>query len=304
MKRLIVKFCLNVIKTFMHGINNYLKKFEYSNAKTIDLWKSLSDASKLPINELMETWTKTSGYPVVSVEHTINLNGDIIINFKQNRLFSHGIDSTDQTIWKIPITIKTSSSYPHVKHQFLLEKQNQIVKLEGTNNEEFILINSEFCGFFVTNYSKELFDIIKHSIENLNPHDRIGLQNEAFVLASIGILSIENLFDFVSFYKNETNGNVLSALVDNLFDIAGLLYNTSYFCRLEKLLRSFCSPIAEKLGWIRKDAESELDILMRETCLHVMCVLGDNEHQHEALKLFREIQDGQLIDINLKKPVI
>jgi len=49
-----------------------LEKFKYRNALTEDLWEALSDASKKPVNELMELWTKQTGYPYITVKIRIN----------------------------------------------------------------------------------------------------------------------------------------------------------------------------------------------------------------------------------------
>jgi aminopeptidase N len=54
--------------TFRDGLRRYIKKFAYSNAETLDLWSALSDASGQKINEIMDTWTKQMGFPLVTVE--------------------------------------------------------------------------------------------------------------------------------------------------------------------------------------------------------------------------------------------
>jgi aminopeptidase 2 len=46
---------------FLKGIRSYLKKHQYSNAKTIDLWESLSEACGTNVGEFMETWTRKMG---------------------------------------------------------------------------------------------------------------------------------------------------------------------------------------------------------------------------------------------------
>ena len=50
-----IKWIINK-KAFRTGLHNYLEKFKYKNAVTEDLWEALSDASKKPVNELMELW--------------------------------------------------------------------------------------------------------------------------------------------------------------------------------------------------------------------------------------------------------
>ena len=59
------------------GVSQYLKKFEYSNAETKDLWEALNDVadpeslpSNLELPEIMSSWTDQPGYPVVEYDGT------------------------------------------------------------------------------------------------------------------------------------------------------------------------------------------------------------------------------------------
>ena len=70
------------------GVQNYLKKFSYANAKTRDLWgksttwsktnelcSNVDDAS-INIMEMMASLTKVQGYPVVLIEETTNSDSE------------------------------------------------------------------------------------------------------------------------------------------------------------------------------------------------------------------------------------
>ena len=86
-------FCLFFFldQNFRKGLCNYLKKFSYKNASTglritvlwlscdlsnllykvsfsEDLWSYLGEASGNPVADVMSTWTKQMGYPVLSVD--------------------------------------------------------------------------------------------------------------------------------------------------------------------------------------------------------------------------------------------
>ena len=57
------------------GVSQYLKKFEYSNAETKDLWEALNnvaDPESLPLElpQIMSSWTDQPGYPVVEYDGT------------------------------------------------------------------------------------------------------------------------------------------------------------------------------------------------------------------------------------------
>ena len=52
-------------------MTEYLKHFSYSNATTKELWKKLEEHSGKQIKNMMSTWTKQIGFPVlfVSLQH-------------------------------------------------------------------------------------------------------------------------------------------------------------------------------------------------------------------------------------------
>ena len=41
---------------FRTGVGNYLRKHEYANTVTSDLWEGLDGASDWPVGEIMDTW--------------------------------------------------------------------------------------------------------------------------------------------------------------------------------------------------------------------------------------------------------
>jgi aminopeptidase N len=55
---------------FRKGLNIYLNRHKYSNAVTEDLWKGLEEGSGFQVNTFMDAFTKTTGYPLVSIEST------------------------------------------------------------------------------------------------------------------------------------------------------------------------------------------------------------------------------------------
>lgn len=57
--------------TFRKGLQSYIKKHAYSNTETQDLWNALSEASGQNVGEIMSTWTKQMGFPLVIVDGTL-----------------------------------------------------------------------------------------------------------------------------------------------------------------------------------------------------------------------------------------
>ena len=55
--------------SFQKGLNSYIKRYAWKNARTEDLGAVLSEESGNSVNELMDSWTKQKGYPVVFAKH-------------------------------------------------------------------------------------------------------------------------------------------------------------------------------------------------------------------------------------------
>lgn len=45
-----------------------MKKYDWKNAKTENLWSVLSEKSGVQVKSMMDGWTKQSGHPVISVK--------------------------------------------------------------------------------------------------------------------------------------------------------------------------------------------------------------------------------------------
>ena len=88
---------------FRDGIRHYLKKHEYANTETSDLWDALEEVTGEPVRSTMDAWIYQRGYPLVNVKQCDGCNKTIL---KQNRFFYKAPDEADETIWPIPIGIK------------------------------------------------------------------------------------------------------------------------------------------------------------------------------------------------------
>ncbi len=64
--KIIHKFSL-LMQAMRAGIRSFLVKYSYLSASTEDLWNSFETENDFNVVEMMETWTKQKGFPVISV---------------------------------------------------------------------------------------------------------------------------------------------------------------------------------------------------------------------------------------------
>ena len=294
-------------EAFRAGLHNYLDKFKYKNAVTEDLWEALSNASKKPVEEIMELWTKQVGYPCINVSSNINDKNETVLTLTQQRFFSNGSKPTQEEsyLWKVPITVITAKSYPNIHKEILLEKPTDTLNLGVLADTDWIKLNKSSIGLYRTHYSTDLLDRLKVLVKakTLHPTDRLGLQSDAFALAKAGLVSVPDLLDFVSCYTNEDNYAVWKDLIENLTSLSHALLNTSYSGEFKSFVRKLLKPASKKLGWNALDNENDLQSMCRATVLRCLGINGDEDVQKEARKRFENHLAGVVIDASLRSAV-
>ncbi|VDN13697.1 unnamed protein product [Dibothriocephalus latus] len=78
-------------EVFKAGLQQYIKRHQYSNTVTADLWRALAEVSGQPVKEIMSTWTKQTGYPVLSVRTLPSADGQSLsLGISQTRFLGDG----------------------------------------------------------------------------------------------------------------------------------------------------------------------------------------------------------------------
>ena len=89
-------------RDFRDGLRHYLKKHQYANAATDDLWRAFEEVSGKPVKNMMKHWTGKPGYPVLRVS-----DKDKSFEIHQHRFFSSALsrkNNKDKTMWPLPLT--------------------------------------------------------------------------------------------------------------------------------------------------------------------------------------------------------
>uniref|UniRef100_A0A1I7SBU0 Aminopeptidase n=1 Tax=Bursaphelenchus xylophilus TaxID=6326 RepID=A0A1I7SBU0_BURXY len=243
---------------FRNGLRVYLERFKYSNAVTKDLWKALSEASGEDVDQMMSTWTKQVGFPVVQVSEERLPGNKRKILLKQQRFLADG--STDDTLWHVPIGICTASNPNEPVHKVLLTKAQDEFVLDGVDEKDWIKLNASTTGFFQVQYSKDMLTSLLAAIKDqkLGVLDRFGISNDLFAQVKAGKVPTAQ---FLALYAASTNENeyiVWGALDTGLSTISNALARASDPSLKEKLnefVRRALEPVGERLGWEKRDGE-------------------------------------------------
>ncbi len=99
---------------FRKGIAAYLRKHQYANAETTDLWDALEESSRQPVRKMMDSWIFQPGFPIVSAEASAD---GATLKLSQRRFFYLPDGAANDQLWHVPVMIrgKTDRGARHEK---------------------------------------------------------------------------------------------------------------------------------------------------------------------------------------------
>jgi puromycin-sensitive aminopeptidase len=277
---------------FQRALASYIKQYSCSNAKTEDLWAVLEEESGEPVNNLMNSWTKQKGYPVV----TVKVNDDKL-EFEQSQFLLSGSCGDGQ--WIVPMTL-CCCSYDARKN-FLLQGKSEILdtkeflgcsisqgKLAETGT--WVKVNVDQTGFYRVKYDDELAGRLRYAIETkcLSATDRYGILDDSNALCMACQLPLASLLTLMGAYREELEYTVLSNLISISYKIARIVADAApeLLDCVKLFFINLFQHSAEKLGWDPKQGEGHLDAMLRGEILTALAHFGHDVTQHEATRRF------------------
>lgn len=284
---------------FRKGMKAYLEKFSYGNAKTADLWESLEKASGKPVGQVMSTWTKQKGFPVV----TASLSSDGKVTLKQNCFQANGNQGLT-TIWDIPLEVSCKSK--ECLKSLLFSKKEETVDLKDVPTGDWINLNPGSLGFFRVRYPKEMLDKFLPSIKDrsLPKNDRLNLISDQLALASSGLIPTVELIQFLETYRGEDDCLVWEA-IENAVVKLRLMVQDDAECleSFNEWRRWLFQPTAEKLGWDEQGEKSHMAGKFRSLMQLNMVGAKDEATVKEGHGRFsKHVAGTQFLSGNLKLP--
>lgn len=271
-------------ENFRKGLQHYLKKFAYKNARTEDLWKSLEIVSKKPVGTIMKQWTGKAGYPVIQVHE----KGDNVV-LTQRRFFESPISRKevhDTTTWSVPISVVTPKQK---KPQFtLLNKKSISVPMQKT---PWMKLNANEVSFVRVQYPATYLEQLHKPVaeKSLSAEDRFGIVRDAFALAQAGETSSVAALGLLPAYKQEDNYIVWAEIAGGLGTMANLFAEEPWYDEYKTYGRELFSDIAKRVGWEKKKGEAHFDTLLRSVVLFSAGHYGDAQVIKKVQTLFDSV---------------
>ena len=111
---------------FRDGIRLYLKKHQFNNTETSDLWDALEAASREPVRKMMDSWIFQPGFPIIDAAPTADGRG---LKISQRRFFYLVEDNAQ--LWHVPVMVRAKTDQGVSTHKVLLTGKETTIELAG-----------------------------------------------------------------------------------------------------------------------------------------------------------------------------
>jgi len=271
---------------FRAGVRQYIKAHEYGNATSADFWNAETEATRKPVNTLMEPFINQPGIPMVSVSSQCAGN-KTQLDLRQQRFYSDAklLGKPSSEVWPIPICVKTPGSASSCE---VLDQAQKTRDMNGCSNWQFI--NANAAGYYRSSYPTKEIAALEPDIEKaLNPAERFSLLTDQWAMTQVGRSQVNDYLGLIEAMRQDRNRIVWSQINDSLWDIQDDLVTSAEQKQFQAWVRSLAGPAAQELGWQPKPGEDDNTKSLRPVVYLIVGIQGDDQRVlDEADKLARE----------------
>ena len=284
---------------FRDGIRLYLKRHQYANAETTDLWDAIEDSTHQPVRALMDTWIFQPGYPVISIAKR---SGQIVLS---QRLFRYLVDDEgSKQKWLVPIFLRAGTKHGVVTRTVLLADQELVVDLP--DEPDWVVVNAGGHGFYRARYSDELMSGLKQALQSiLSSVERFGLVNDSWAATVAGLTPLFEYLNLLDLLRDERDINVWTTVIGSAHHLNRILEEAQR-TELQGRLRAVFAPAVQRIGWSVRQGESELESQLRGDLIAAFgTVAADKSCQARARELYSQYErSATAVDRNLVPALI
>lgn len=289
-------------ESFRNGVAAYMKKFLYANADPEDLWNTLQQISGKPVVDMMASWNRKTGYPVLIVEGADPSNKRAM-KVRQQRFLASGKtfsedNDEDNPIWHIPLDAHTLITTRRFAYQM---------------PEGHFKLNMGQHGCFRVLYTEEQWREICQAIRSkklADPVDLTALGSDAFALAKAGMLAPRIVMEVAQALGNAglVDNNVWGEVSGILFGYRHLLSGDSeadakHRKQFDAFAVSCLRPALAQVGWEPQPGEPSTVSLTRPIIISGLCSLNDEETVQEARRRFVAAGEAATIHPDIRTAV-
>ena len=279
---------------FREGIRLYMRKHEYGNTETTDLWDAIEEASGEPVRSTMDSWIFQGGYPVVTVD--AGEGGAIELTQRRFRYLASPDDADAR--WQVPVILRASVDGQVATRKLLLSDATATIDF-GDAKVDWLVVNAGGSGFYRTRYGADLLRRLTADLEaaQLSAVERYNLLSDTWAAVWAGLAPVADFTELARLFGDEQDPTVWSAVLAP-FSVFERALPEDQRAGLQAFVRRLAGPAFERLGWSAQEGEGEKIPTLRALLLGTLGTVGaDPDVRWRAGELHAQyLQDRSAVD--------
>ena len=264
------------------GIQSYIRKHAYQNAKTEDLWSAMEGVGAKGLATVARDFTNQPGVPLIEVGPAQCVGGRTVATITQSQ-FSN--DERAQTmahplVWHVPV--RASAGGPSA--QILTEGPTTQIAVPGCGP---LLINAGQTGYYRTLYQPALAQSLQGAFPSLGAVDQFGIMNDQLALSETGYQPMAIGLDFLNMVPANGNAKLVQSALrhwSGLYDDMDAI-PAAQGAIANRVIRAY-GPRLQQLGFAPRPGEPAVDALLRSSLISTLGKFKDPTVMAEAHRLF------------------
>jgi aminopeptidase N len=237
---------------FRAAVNVYLEKFQYANATGDDLWKTLTDATRRPVDLVMASFIDQPGVPLVSV--TTSCEGTATrINATQER-YRTPEQPASKTTWQIPLCLHGPAAGSAASCQ-LLSAPAQVLNQQPCLDA--VVANAKATGYYRTAYEPAAFDRILQQLSGVTEAERVMLASDAWALVRSRRYDVGVFLTAARALAVDRTAGVIQTVADGLSFVGSRLATGTAVAPYRAWVARTFKPALDELTWTMTPGEAD-----------------------------------------------
>ena len=280
---------------FRDGIRHYLKKHQYGNTETNDLWDAIEEVTGEPARRVMDSWIFQRGFPLLSVDG----DGDGQLTITQERFSFTPLSNGDDSVWSIPVTLRYGRGGQVAERRDLLESASRDLDFGGP--VDWVVVNAGGHGFYRVRYAPDLLQQLRPiMLHQLSAIERYGLMDDTWASVLSGNTSAADFLALAQGLRDDDDLDVWTLLCGCLDHLGRLLDGEAEAC-YQAVLRGLYAPALERLGWAPKPDDTSRTLELRGLIVRSLAVAANDAGVQEQCRELhaRYLQDSSSVEPNV-----
>jgi alanyl aminopeptidase len=270
-------------EVFRSGILAYLKAHADANATAGDLWNALGKASGRDVKAALSSFLDQPGVPLVAVEPLPGGRARL----KQSRFLNSGATLPHRQLRRIPVTLRYPAGERTKTQRVLLNKAEQVVRLETETTPAWIHPNADESGYYRWSVPPEVFSRLAADAGGmLDVRERVGFLGNASSLLNAGRLRGDEYVKVLEAFASDPDPEVVGNVLEGLEKIRETFFADGREAELAPLVRRCLAPALRRFGTAKREGEAETATVLRPRLLEA---LGDAGRDEAILSLMERL---------------